>query len=103
MGWGADKDEKGKKGGHTMTLYLSMRQSEFPDECSNILFILPYMKGGSAGPWATQKINSILYPANTEQVTWAGSYQNLMRCLQTQTAKPPPRGSSPPCVRATAQ
>src|SRR5260221_11231939 len=30
------------------------------------------MKGGSAGPWATQKINSILYPANTEEVTWAG-------------------------------
>src|SRR6266478_7798921 len=46
------------------SLYLSMRQSEFPDECSNVLFILLYMKGGSAGPWATQKINSILYPAN---------------------------------------
>src|SRR5258707_14461489 len=53
------------------SLYLSMRQSEFPDKHSNILFILPYMKGGSAGPWATQKINSILYPANTEEVTWA--------------------------------
>ena len=43
------------------SLYLSMRQSEFPDECSNVLFILSYMKGGTAGPWATQKINSILY------------------------------------------
>src|SRR5258705_146698 len=42
------------------SLYLSMRQSEFPDEHSNVLFILLYMKGGSAGPWATQKINSIL-------------------------------------------
>src|SRR5258708_32726314 len=52
--------------------YLSMRQSEFPDEHSNVLFILSYMKGGSTGPWATQKINSILYPANTEEVTWAG-------------------------------
>src|SRR5260221_13974338 len=40
------------------SLYLSMRCSEFPDECSNALFILSYMKGGSAGPWATQKINS---------------------------------------------
>src|SRR5258708_19827141 len=30
------------------------------------------MKGGSAGPWATKKINSIPYPANTEEVTWAG-------------------------------
>src|SRR5258705_13896848 len=43
------------------SLYLSMRQSEFLDECSNVLFVLSYMKGGSAGPWATQKINSILY------------------------------------------
>ena len=49
-----------------------MRQSEFPDERSNVLFILSYMKGGSAGPWAMQKINSILYPANMEEVTWAG-------------------------------
>src|SRR6266436_2753584 len=54
------------------SLYLSMRQSEFLDKHSNVLFILSYMKGGSAGPWATQKINSILYPANMEEVTWAG-------------------------------
>src|SRR6266446_759434 len=54
------------------SLYLSMRQSEFLDKRSNVLFVLSYMKGGSAGPWATQKINSILYPANTEEVTWAG-------------------------------
>src|SRR6266481_5793219 len=54
------------------SLYLSMRQSEFPDKHSNVLFILLYMKGGSAGPWATQKINSILYPTNPEEVTWAG-------------------------------
>ena len=26
------------------SLYLSMRHSEFPDECSNALFILSYMK-----------------------------------------------------------
>src|SRR5258708_35256062 len=49
-----------------------MRQSEFLDKRSNVLFILSYMKGGSAGPWATQKITSILCPANTEEVTWAG-------------------------------
>ena len=54
-----------------------MRQSEFPDERSNVLFVLPYMKGGSAGPWATQKINSILYPANMEEVTWAGFISEL--------------------------
>src|SRR5258705_8590350 len=54
------------------SLYLSMRQSEFLDKHSNVLFILSYMKGGSAGPWAMQKINSILYPANPEELTWAG-------------------------------
>src|SRR5258708_24221404 len=43
------------------SLYLSMRHSEFPDEHSNALFVLSYMKGGTAGPWATQRINSILY------------------------------------------
>src|SRR5258707_7824990 len=43
-----------------------------PDEHSNVLFVLSYMKGGSTGPWATQKINSILYPTNPEEVTWAG-------------------------------
>src|SRR5258708_6059145 len=59
------------------SLYLSMRQSEFPDKCSNVLFILLYMKGGSAGPWATQKINPILYPANPEEVTWAGFVSEL--------------------------
>src|SRR5258708_34145827 len=59
------------------SLYLSMRQSEFPDEHSNVLFVLLYMKGGSAGPWAMQKINFILYPANPEEVTWAGFISEL--------------------------
>src|SRR5258706_8895387 len=59
------------------SLYLSMRQSKFPDKCSNVLFVLSYMKGGSAGPWAMQKINSILYPANPEEVTWAGFISEL--------------------------
>src|SRR6266404_790364 len=45
------------------SLYLSMRRSKFPDKHSNALFILSYMKGGSAGPWATRKINSILLDA----------------------------------------
>src|SRR5260221_598332 len=30
------------------------------------------MKGGTAGPWATQRINSILYLSKAEEVTWAG-------------------------------
>src|SRR5258707_14641491 len=33
------------------SLYLSMRSTEFMDEWSSILFVLSYMKGGSAGPW----------------------------------------------------
>src|SRR5258706_2505603 len=57
------------------SLYLSMRHSEFPDECSNALFVLSYMKGGSAGPWATQKINSILFDA--QEVTWARFVEEL--------------------------
>src|SRR5258705_262330 len=48
------------------------KHSEFLDEHSNVLFVLSYMKGGTAGPWATQRINSILYPSEAEEVTWAG-------------------------------
>src|SRR5258706_10993648 len=54
-----------------------MRHSEFPDEHSNVLFVLSYMKGGTAGPWATQRINSILYPSEAEEVTWAGFVSEL--------------------------
>ncbi len=57
------------------SLCLSMRCSEFLDEHSNALFVLSYMKGGSAGPWATQKINSILFDA--QEVTWAGFVEEL--------------------------
>ena len=59
------------------SLYLSMRHSKFLDECSNVLFILSYMKGGTMGPWATQRINSILYPNEAEEVTWAGFVSEL--------------------------
>src|SRR5258707_6055755 len=52
-----------------------MTHSELLDECSNALFILSYMKGGSAGPWATQKINSILFDA--QEVTWARFVEDL--------------------------
>src|SRR5258705_5019335 len=57
------------------SLYLSMRCSEFLDKRSNALFILSYMKGGSTGPWATQKINSILFDA--QEVTWARFVEEL--------------------------
>ena len=54
-----------------------MRHSKFLDKHSNVLFVLSYMKGGTAGPWATQKINSILYLANAEEVMWAGFVSEL--------------------------
>src|SRR5258708_7498152 len=57
------------------SLYLSMRCSKFLDERSNTLFILSYMKGGSTGPWATQKINSILFDA--QEVMWARFIEEL--------------------------
>src|SRR5258708_7810331 len=53
------------------SLYLSMRSTKFPDEWSSILFILSYMKGGSAGPWVTQKINKILNMVGPMETTWA--------------------------------
>src|SRR5260221_13703841 len=53
------------------SLYLSMRSTEFMDKQSSILFILLYMKGGSTGPWVTQKINRILDTANSASTMWA--------------------------------
>src|SRR5258708_150519 len=59
------------------SLYLSMRHSEFLNERGNALFVLAYMKGGNPGPWATQRINSILYLSKAEEVTWAGFVSEL--------------------------
>ena len=42
---------------------MAMRSTKFQDKKSQILFILSYMKGGTAGPWAMQKINTILSDA----------------------------------------
>src|SRR6266478_591739 len=44
------------------SLYLSMRSTKFTDKWSSVLFVLSYsyMKGGSTGPWVTEKINRIL-------------------------------------------
>ena len=44
---------------------------EFPDEQSSVLFILLYMKGGSASPWETQKINRILSIVDPAEPMWA--------------------------------
>ena len=52
-------------------VYLAMRHAEFPDNRSKILFVLSYMKGGSAGPWATQKINALLDLNHPEHTSYA--------------------------------
>ena len=51
-------------------LYMAMPNTEFQDEKSQILFILSYMKGGTTGPWATQKINAILSDAASAPKTF---------------------------------
>ncbi len=51
-------------------LYMSMWTSEFQDERSQILFVLSYMKGGMARPWATQRINNILSEVETVPQTF---------------------------------
>ena len=35
-------------------IYFHVRAAEFPSALSQILFVLSYMKGGTAGAWATQ-------------------------------------------------
>jgi hypothetical protein len=35
-------------------IYFHVHATEFPDALSQILFILSYMKGGTAGAWAMQ-------------------------------------------------
>ena len=49
---------------------MAMRAIEFQDERSQILFILSYMKGGTAGPWATQRINTVLYDNDSAPQTF---------------------------------
>ena len=49
---------------------MAMHSMEFQDEKSQILFVLSYMKGGTAGPWATQKINAILSDTNSTPETF---------------------------------
>ena len=44
-------------------LYMAMCSTKFQDEKSQILFVLSYMRGGTTGPWAMQKINAILSDA----------------------------------------
>ena len=45
------------------SLYICLQGSEFPDETSQMLFILSYMKGRAARTWVTHKIQQILSPS----------------------------------------
>src|SRR5258708_4561615 len=45
------------------SLYICLRGSEFPDETSQMLFILSYMKGRATRTWAMHKIQQVLNPS----------------------------------------
>src|SRR5260221_9074080 len=45
------------------SLYICLRGSEFPDETSQMLFIVSYMKGRATGTWVTHKIQQVLNPS----------------------------------------
>src|SRR5260221_11698668 len=45
------------------SLYICLQGSKFPDETSQMLFILSYMKGRAAGTWAMHKIQQVLNPS----------------------------------------
>src|SRR5260221_7544137 len=45
------------------SLYIHLQGSEFPDEMSQMLFILSYMKGRATGTWAMHKIQQVLNPS----------------------------------------
>src|SRR5258708_5511187 len=47
------------------SLYICLQGSEFPDETSQMLFILSYMKGRATGTWAMHKIQQVLNPSGT--------------------------------------
>src|SRR4029077_10358422 len=41
-------------------IYFHIHAAEFPNTLSQILFVLSYMKGGTAGAWATQHTIALL-------------------------------------------
>src|SRR5258707_11796730 len=45
------------------SLYICLQGSKFPNETSQMLFILSYMKGRAAGTWATHKIQQVINPS----------------------------------------
>src|SRR5258708_17492518 len=47
------------------SLYICLQGSEFPNEMSQMLFILSYMKGRAAGTWVMHKIQQVLNPSRT--------------------------------------
>src|SRR5258707_13903134 len=47
------------------SLYIHLQGSEFPDEMSQMLFILSYMKGRATGTWVMHKIQQVLNPSGT--------------------------------------
>jgi hypothetical protein len=52
-------------------LYIDTRFSEFPDDRAKVSFMLSYMKGGMAGPWALNSSHPTQIPAS------------LIQCIRT--------------------
>ena len=40
-------------------LYMAVHSNDFPDDLTQITFMLSLMKGGTAGPWATCAIKTL--------------------------------------------
>ena len=51
---------------------MAVHSNNFPDDLSQIAFVLSLMKGGTAGPWATRVIKTL-----TRALTWEQFNQDL--------------------------
>src|ERR1700677_4254663 len=85
-------------------VYLAMRHTEFPDNRSKILFVLSYMKGGTAGPWAAQKINALLDLSHPEHASYASlTFDNFVANEMNAVFADPNREASARRTLATAR
>ena len=51
-------------------LYMAVHSNDFPDNLSQIAFVLSLMKGGTAGPWVTHMIKTLTHALMWEQLDW---------------------------------
>jgi hypothetical protein len=53
-----------------LTIYFSARGNEFDDHKARIMFLLSYMRGGNAGPWAERRLDQIERDGRTHPPTY---------------------------------